>query len=99
MGELMHQLIDRERAADCAANEPAPLRRYQIIIGPPTLKLGQINERLAPLSISAEGLARLGFPAAAKERSACLYHDADFPRMVDAAIAHLRAAQQERRAA
>jgi hypothetical protein len=67
--------------------------------GPPTLKLGQINERLAPLSISAEGLARLGFPAAAKERSACLYHDADFPRMVDAAIAHLRAAQQERRAA
>jgi predicted phage-related endonuclease len=50
----------------------------------PTLRLGEINERLAPLQITAEGLAKLGFPHALKERSSVLYHELDFPRICHA---------------
>lgn len=65
----------------------------------PTLRLGSINERIAPLSITEAGLARLGFPAITKERSACLYNEADFGRMVDSMVASLRTAQQVQQAA
>jgi predicted phage-related endonuclease len=50
----------------------------------PTLRLGEINERIAPLQISAEGLVKLGFQHAAKERSSVLYHEADYPRICEA---------------
>lgn len=75
-----------------AANSPSvvPIAR-----GKPTLRLGDINARIAPLAITEAGLQKLGFPAAARERSACLYHAADLPAMIDSAIAHLRMAQQQ----
>jgi putative phage-type endonuclease len=66
---------------------------------PPTLRLGQINERLAPLSIDAAGLAALGFPHAATEKAAKLYHEADFPRMCAELIAHIQDVQRQREAA
>ena len=47
----------------------------------PTLRLGQINDRLAPITLNAEGLAKLGFPHAATDKSAKLYHEHDFPRI------------------
>lgn len=56
---------------------------------PPSLKLGEINRRIAPLSIDVAGLRALGFEAASRERSAVLFHEADFPYMVTAAIQHL----------
>ncbi len=62
--------------------------------GKPTLRLGEINERLAPLSITEAGLVKLGFAAAARERSSCLYHEADFAAMCDSIVAHVRTAQQ-----
>lgn len=43
----------------------------------PTLSLGTIKERIAPLSITAEGLASLGFEAT-KVKATCLYHEADW---------------------
>ena len=46
---------------------------------PPALKLGDINERIAPLSIAADGLRQLGFEPAATQRRACLYHEAQWP--------------------
>lgn len=46
---------------------------------PPALKLGDINERIAPLSITADGLRQLGFEPAATQRRACLYHEAQWP--------------------
>jgi hypothetical protein len=66
---------------------------------PPTLRLGQINERIAPLSIDAAGLTRLGFPPAATDKNAKLFHEADFPRIVDAMASHLHNVQVQQQAA
>lgn len=60
---------------------------------PPNLRLGQINERLAPVALTADGLARLGFAPAATDKSAKLYHEADFPAICAALIRHISAAQ------
>ena len=56
---------------------------------PPTLKLGQINERLAPVSINAEGLAELGFPHVATDKSAKLYRECDYLAICEALIQHI----------
>jgi len=59
---------------------------------PPSLKLGQINERLAPIQISAEGLRTLGFDAARRIGASVCYHEADFPRICLAMVQHIRTA-------
>lgn len=56
---------------------------------PPTLRLGQINERIAPLAISAGGLLSLGFAPADTDRAAKLYHEADFVRICAAIQRHI----------
>ncbi len=53
------------------------------------IKLGQINERIAPLSITADGLAELGFNPVATEKAAKLYRESDYPRICEALIKHL----------
>ncbi len=58
----------------------------------PTLKLGQINERIAPLQVTAAGLEALGFKPV-KEGSAQMYHEHQFADMVDSMVAQLRKAQ------
>lgn len=65
----------------------------------PTLRLGQINERLAPVALTAEGLARLGFAPAATDKSAKLYHEHDFPAMCAALNRHIAAVAQQAKAA
>jgi putative phage-type endonuclease len=45
------------------------------------IKLGDINARIAPLSISADGLASLGFQPVGKEGAAKLYAEADMGRI------------------
>lgn len=47
------------------------------------IKLGDINARIAPLSITADGLAQLGFQPVGIERSAKLYNLADLPVMCE----------------
>lgn len=42
------------------------------------IKLGDINARIAPITVTADGLATLGFRPLAKERGATLYALADF---------------------
>lgn len=42
-----------------------------------TVKLGDINARIAPLSITADGLAQLGFQPVGTERAAKLYAESD----------------------
>ena len=64
-----------------------------------TIKLGQINDAIAPLSITAAGLAQLGFESAGKDRAAVLYDEADFDRIVAALIARLESARVENRRA
>lgn len=71
---------------------PAPAERT----GTPTLKLGTINERLGGvLTISADGLRTLGFEIVARERGACLYHEADFPLMLAALVRHIEGVQEK----
>jgi len=58
-----------------------------------TLKLGQINERLAPIALTADGLATLGFPRVATDKSAKLYRERDFPRICAALVRHIQTVQ------
>lgn len=58
----------------------------------PTLRLGQINERLAPIALTAEGLATLGFKHAATDKAAKLYHESDFDLICAALARHIEAA-------
>lgn len=59
----------------------------------PTMKLGQINERLAPIALTADGLATLGFPHAAADKAAKLYLAHDFPRICAALVRHIQTVQ------
>ena len=52
--------------------------------------LGQINQRLSPIALSAAGLAQLGIQPAGKERAAVLYLESDLPRICAALVAHLQ---------
>lgn len=65
--------------------------------GQPTLRLGQICERIFPLSITADGLAALGFPHAGTDKAAKLYHESDFPAMCQAIANHVIAAANQPR--
>lgn len=57
------------------------------------IKLGDINAAIAPLSISADGLAQLGFEPVAMERASKLYAASDLPKILAAMIKHLSSAQ------
>lgn len=61
-------------------------------VGVPTLRLGKINERLAPIALSAEGLASLGFTHAATDKAAKLYHESSFPLICAALVRHIELA-------
>lgn len=94
------------RAAVPATNslpvEPAKPATVTPLIPKPALgariKLGQINERLAPISITADGLASLGFEPVGNERAAKLYLEDDFPQICSALIKHITLAAAPRAA-
>lgn len=48
------------------------------------IKLGDLNAMIAPLSITADGLAQLGFQPVGTERAAKLYAASDLPAIFDA---------------
>lgn len=50
------------------------------------IKLGDINARIAPLSISADGLSQLGFEPVEHQRSAKLYAATDLPAILRAMV-------------
>ena len=68
-----------------AANTPAPAQATG-----PMLKLGEINARLAPISISADGLAQLGFTPDPAVKTAKLYRAADMPLILAAIVRHIK---------
>jgi predicted phage-related endonuclease len=74
-----------------AVSRPVPAAHTDPV-GAPTLRLGQINERLAPIALSAEGLASLGFTHAATDKAAKLYHESSFPLICAALVLHIEAA-------
>lgn len=56
------------------------------------IRLGQINERLAPISITADGLAQLGYTPAAIDKTAKLYRESDLQGIYSAMTRHIQAA-------
>lgn len=96
---------DREAQAAiaAAAAPPAPVQQAHRAVAMPAatprtaepevrIKLGQINDRLSPLSITADGLSELGFEPVATERASKLYRESDFPRICEAIVKHVRMA-------
>lgn len=60
------------------------------------LTLGQINERLSPVSITVDGLASLGFEPVERIKASRLYRECDLPAMCKAIASHvMKAAQVE----
>lgn len=90
-------------AAPAPAPAPAPnvvampTRAPAVPTTPPTLKLGQIGERLG-LGITAERLKALGFEPAARDRASLLFHESDFPLICAALVAHIQAVQAKQAA-
>lgn len=64
---------------------------------PPTLRLGQIAERLG-FALTADFLGALGFAPAGKDRAAVLFHESDFQSICAALIRHITAAAQAKAA-
>jgi len=54
------------------------------------ITLGQINERLAPIAVTAAGLAELGFTHT-MEKASKQYPESDFPKICEALIKHVSA--------
>ena len=69
---------------------PAPAEHT----GTPTLKLGQIAERLG-FTLTADFLKGLGFEPAATDRASKLYFEADFPLILTALVRHIEAVQSK----
>lgn len=63
----------------------------------PSLRLGQISERLG-FALTADFLRSLGFEPAARDKAACLYHEHDFAMICAALIRHISAAQAKQAA-
>ncbi len=83
-------------AASLIATAPAPAVGVVSASSPqtpatwvPRIKLGDINARIAPLSISAEGLAKLGFDSVGNSGASKLYDSARLPAMLQAMARHL----------
>lgn len=91
-------ISQQQQDADSLAN-PAEVAASPRSSPSGTIKLGQINDAIGPLSITAAGLAQLGFEPVGKERAAVLYDDADFDLIVAALIARLESARVENRRA
>lgn len=76
------------RAAPSAEPTPAPMT-------PATLRIGDINERLGLLSITAAGLRTLGFEPAPGKGAHGLYHERDWPLMLASLVQHLESLQAQ----
>jgi hypothetical protein len=59
------------------------------------IKLGELNARIAPLSITADGLESLGFPVVETDKNAKLYRLADVPQILAAMALHIQAVQEK----
>lgn len=92
-------LAEQKRAADRVIETPVAVAQAKPHIDwldatpikpGPMLKLVEINARLAPISISEDGLAQLGFTPAATDKASRLYRAADLPLIMDAMVRHLK---------
>lgn len=85
--EIAHAVLAvRQQTPADEAQAPAP----QPADTGAKVTLGQINARLAPIALSAAGIAQLGIQPAGKERAAVLYLESDVARICAALIRHLQ---------
>ena len=61
---------------------------------PPTLRLGQIGERLG-FNLTADFLKNLGFEPAATDKNSKLFHEADFPLICMRLVSHIQHVQTQ----
>ena len=61
------------------------------------INLSEIKDRLAPIQITAEGLASLGFPHVAQEKASKLYRASDLSAICSALIRHLELVRAQQR--
>ncbi|CAB3928876.1 YqaJ viral recombinase family protein [Achromobacter deleyi] len=71
-----------------ATSTPKTLPSGGAVISQPTLKLGQIGERLG-FTLTADFLRTLGFEPASRDRAAMLYHERDFDHICEALVKHI----------
>lgn len=89
--QLEAEAAERERREpeyDLATAPPS----HQTVTTPPTLRLGQINDRLG-FTMTSDFLRSIGFDPAATDHRAMLYHEDDFQFICAALIAHIKTAQ------
>ncbi len=67
------------RFAAVVAGAPAPQ-----VDEPATLKLGDVNARLAPIHVTADGLRSIGIEPAGREKNATLYRESQFTAICEA---------------
>jgi putative phage-type endonuclease len=91
------QPVSEAIPAGSAHVTPIAAARMPAANTPPTLRLGQIGERLG-FALTADFLASLGFAPAATDKAAKLYHESDFPAMCAALIRRITAAAQAKAA-
>lgn len=92
--QLAERVIETPVAVAPAAPQPAlEAANTSATTAPstgPMLKLGEINARLAPISITVDGLAQLGFTPAATDKASRLYRAADLPLILAAMVRHIK---------
>lgn len=79
------QAAQAAQAAHPPVASHSPVVR-QLVAASAVIKLGDINARIAPLSISEDGLAQLGIAPVVTDKDAKLYRESDFARICDALI-------------
>lgn len=87
--EALSKALPAANVVPMPTKAPAPAATS----GPPTLRLGEIQKRLAPLSIDAAGLAVLGFPVVKTEGAAKLWHEHQFGEICIAILERVEAAR------
>lgn len=87
--QVVQQAAETTKAPPVVHTPSAPEGAVAVV------RLGQINTLIAPLSISADGLASIGFEPVGKEGAAKLYRASDVPRICAALIDVLRVAAGE----
>jgi hypothetical protein len=84
------QVVQQAAAPVVAAPAPVVAQRAPVA-SDTTIKLGDINARLAPVTLTADGLAQLGFVHVATDKSAKLYRESDFADICAALVNHINA--------
>lgn len=95
--------VERAQAAEAKSREAvttatvSPITTVAVVDDGRRIKLGEINARIAPLSITTAGLASLGFGFIGHDGAARLYAEVDFVPMCRAMAAAIREAATQAR--